>query len=99
MVLATASTELLDFQLLVSLRIDAFPLPTSPVSFADFLVSVLVTILLLSFVFVFPVLCYWLHFSSLWFPPVTLHWYFSIQLTLRLPIPPIILAPTASQNG
>lgn len=87
MVLAIASTESLDFQLLFNLRMESFPSPTSPVSLADFLVSLLVTILPLSFALVFPAVCYFLHVSSLWFPPVTTN--------AEVPIPPSILAPTA----
>lgn len=90
MVLTTASTESIDFQLLVNLRTDSVHLPTSPVSLAGPLAPHLLSVLLFSFVLVFTAVCSFIFLTVV--PPVMLSWCFSIQLPLWLPILSIILA-------
>lgn len=89
-VLTTASTESIDFQLLVNLRTDFFHLPTSHVSLVDPLAPHLMSVLLFSFVLVFPAVCFFIFLTVV--PPVILCWCFSVQLMLWLPILSIILA-------
>lgn len=56
-VLTTASTKSIDFQLLVNLRTDSFHLPTSPVYLSDPLAPYFMSVLVFSFVLVFPAVC------------------------------------------